>query len=198
MSQGWLLLVTKGRIHVLVFSSFWGRPNSLAHGPFLHLHSQQRPVGGFLCCFTLTLTPLSPLSIFKDPRDDTGPSRIIQDDPLCDGQGVSNLSAPLALQQNTVTGSAGQDADSSGARYSASHRALPPTTWAHPQVPPRFVQVQLWASLAWNRSGEEGRVWSLLPGPALAHVSPTGRKKDGTSWYILVRRGHSSEASKRP
>nr|XP_008534846.1 PREDICTED: serine/threonine-protein phosphatase 2A 55 kDa regulatory subunit B gamma isoform [Equus przewalskii] len=75
-----------------------------------------------------------------DPRDDTGPSRVIQDDPLCDGQGVSNLSAPLALQQNTVTGSAGQDADSSGARYSASHRALPPTTWAHPQVPPRFVQ----------------------------------------------------------
>lgn len=82
-----------------------GPPAFLARGPFLHLHSQQRPVGCFLRCFTLTLTPLSPLSIFKDPRDDTGPSRIIQDDPLCDGQGVSNLSAPATEHSDRFCGS---------------------------------------------------------------------------------------------
>lgn len=75
---GLFLLLAPGENLFCCLSQLLEALCSLAHGPFLHLRSQQRWVESF--SHLITQSPLlPPSSTFKNPCDGIGPTWIIQD-----------------------------------------------------------------------------------------------------------------------
>lgn len=91
------LLEALGRLHLLIFSSFWGWPIFL---PYSLVPSSSKPLSS--CPLPSLLSSLSiPSCIFEDIRDGIGPTQIIRNNlPILESadqqiNSIHNLNSPL-------------------------------------------------------------------------------------------------------